>query len=1197
MPQLYESDIALLESKVMSDTPNGGGGPTGRAIAYGGSNGIFRDITDTDRAGGDVSIRQLHVAIQSPNTEPALGVNIILSQPSSDPNVSITLAKCGLFDKRTTIAQAIADYLIQSVEWGGYLLEDHVERQRSINLFHRPGTPAPTPGETVFVVYNEGFPTQVSQFVRVSRVETEERTFTHSAGGGYTDYKALVSRCELTDPLRYAFPGSPPSRGFDRSANKTRVRVTTVADAAEYYGASPLTAAATLMQRTVQVASIYSQIVPNSRTETATLDQRPAAARTLTLATTPRAVEVAVAAHTRRIRVTQQNVGFSFVAQLRPLPEAATIVISYRNMGNWYTLTDNGAGALSGRGAGQVIYTTGSLGMDFDAMPDVGSSIIIQWAAKVAYNNRSAQGASVRAPEYCFALEELGAVPGSITLTWPSAGVLRTAMDDGNGTITGDASGVIDYPSNIMLLRPAHLPDPGAQIHIEYTVDEVHTETFPPSPVTTPDAAGFVTLTLAQQPAAGSLSVEWATARIVSNTSGASQSTVNAIKSSVAEFTTQYVPKARAAASSSLGSTAGMIVIPWDGGSSGGGEFVKKLVSLTTNGTKAVLSQESVTTEDDRVVVINTATDDGAGKFVDSLGTVDYVGKSVSIKVVRFDRTTEAYKSDFERAKDFEKAISEGGGSSSLDSTKGGEYGTASVGEELFAGSSVVARYRVAPGAPQAKTMAFTPPAITIDLCPYTSDEVVPNSLQFQWMGETYQDFEGRLYRGRSSSTTGFDCGSVNYLAGIALIEDYVVAPGGFVLQSLWTRRTPWKTSSVFFRTPAAPVKPTAITVMMTDTQGNALTATGALDGKFQGDHMWGMFDYESGVGELQFGDFVQDSSLSDAEKQEWWYDPADVGAVQAGKIWRPWPVDPSTLRINSVTYVYLPLDAELLGLDPVRLPPDGRVPIYRRGKFVVISHSIDIPPATLSQGMTVNCARQRLSRVYLVGSDGALIASGYTPDLDAGTITIDDTSGWAQPVKVRHVIEEMARLQDVQIDGTLTLAKDLSHDYPAGSIVSSAIMADELQAHLSNMWDQHTWDGITWADGLIGNPASATYNDALAAVEVTNAGALTERFALRFKNSMEFECIGEHVGNIGVGNINTDFAPINPISGAPYFVLRAIGWGSGWAAGNVQFLHFVGSIYAYAAIRTVQPSTAIALDHHFELLTRINVDRLPANH
>lgn len=1198
MPPLYESDIVLLESKVMADTLNGGGGPTGRAIAYGGSNGIFRDVTEPDRAGGDVSIRQLHAAIQSPNTEPALGVNIILSQPPSDPNISITLAKCGLFHRRTDIANAIAEYLIQSVEWGGFLLEDHVERQRSINLFHRPGTPAPTPGDTVYLVHNEGLPTQISQYVRVARVEQEERTFTYSTGGSYADYKALVSRCELTDPLRYAFPGSPPSRGFERAANKTRVRVTTVADAAEYYGASPITAVAQMQQRTVQVGSIYSQIVPNSRTETATVDQRPAAARTLTLATSPRAVEVAVAAHTRRIRVTQQNVGFSFVAQLRPLPEAGTIIISYRSMGNWYTLTDDGAGKLTGRGSGQAIYATGSLGVDFDAMPDVGSSIIIQYAERSAYTNRSGQGAQVRQPEYAFTLQQDGAVPGTISMTWPSGGVLRTVTDNGSGQWTGDGTGDIDYPSNGVRLRTPHMIDAGGQFQITYQRAPMHEEIFTGLAV---DAAGFTTITTAQQPLAGSVQVQWAIAQEVSHTSGATLTEassktdeIHATEQVLGVINTHWV----------TGDAVGV----WEGGTFYGGPvtsappgygsqygYSTRVKSVTE--TQSTLQRTTVrdTNSSRRTITINVLTDDGAGGFINGMGAVLYASKTLNVKVVSHDRSTENYKSDYEDARQFKEILTNSTNPTPPGNTtnKGGDYSTTAVGEQML--GSVLVRYQVGPLAPSSVTESYTPPAVVIDLCPYTSDAIVPGSLQFQWMGETYQDFEGRLYRGRTSTTTGFDCGSVNYLSSIALIEDYVVAPGAFVLQSLWTRRTAWKTASVFFRTPAAPVKPTAITVMMVDAEGNAMTATGTLDGQFQGEHMWGVFDYETGVGELQFGDFVLDSSLTEAQKQEWWYRPADVGAVQPLKIWRPWPVDPTSLRINSVTYVYLPLDAELLGLDPVRLPPDGRVPIYRRGKFVVISHSTDIPAAALSAGQTINCARPRLARVHLVGGNGALITSGYSADLDAGMVTINDTTGWVQPVKVRHVIEEMARLQDVQIDGTLTLAKHLSHDYPVGAIVSSAIMADDLQAHLSAQWDQHTWDGITWADNLVGNPASATYNDALAPVEVTNAGALTEKFALRFKNNLEFECIGEHVGNIGVGNVNTDFAPINPISGAPYFVLRAIGWGQGWAAGNVQFLHFVGALYAYAAVRTVQPSTAITLDHHFELLTRVNLDRLPA--
>jgi hypothetical protein len=38
------------------------------------------------------------------------------------------------------------------------------------------------------------------------------------------------------------------------------------------------------------------------------------------------------------------------------------------------------------------------------------------------------------------------------------------------------------------------------------------------------------------------------------------------------------------------------------------------------------------------------------------------------------------------------------------------------------------------------------------------------------------------------------------------------------------------------------------------------------------------------------------------------------------------------TIKYNCVVYSYLPLDAELIGIDPVRLPQDGKVPIFRKG-------------------------------------------------------------------------------------------------------------------------------------------------------------------------------------------------------------------------------------------------------------------------
>ena len=627
--------------------------------------------------------------------------------------------------------------------------------------------------------------------------------------------------------------------------------------------------------------------------------------------------------------------------------------------------------------------------------------------------------------------------------------------------------------------------------------------------------------------------------------------------------------------------------------------YTPRAISISTDpASSASITEESATTADGRVIALRTVTDNGAGGFLDSMGTVNYTTRQVQLKVVSFDRTTSSYKSDHELPTEFERAV-EGTGTT-VTALKGAQYSTASVGEEVLAGSSVVARYRVGASLPRPHTQTYTPSSVKIDLCPYTSHRIVPGSVQFRWMGQVYSDFEGVIYRGRTDSTPGIASGTISYAAGTALMTDYVVGgtgPTDFQLLSLWTQNIPWSTACIFFRTQAAPIKPTGMVLTLLDLEGNALTATGDLSGNLIGTHMWGKFDYQTGLGELMFGDFVLDSSLTAEQKAEWWYDPADVGAVQAGKIWRPWPVDPTTLRYNSVAYFYLPLDADIIGLDPVRLPPDGRVPIYRAGTYVVIGHTGVVPAATYTAGQTINCARERLSRVYLVGADGQLIRTGYVPDLDAGTISVTDVTGWVQPVTVKHRIEQMARVADVQIDGTLKLTKQLAHDFPVGSVVSSAIMAGNLRARALPVFDQQTWDGVTWSDVTVGNPAPATYNDGAFPVVVTNKGAITERFALRvLTGGTDVEVIGEHVGNLGTFSRNTAIAPINPISGVPYFTLAAAGWGAGWVPGNTLFLPTVGTYYPMAVIRATQPSEAIGTDYAFEITERGDIDRAPTN-
>lgn len=55
-----------------------------------------------------------------------------------------------------------------------------------------------------------------------------------------------------------------------------------------------------------------------------------------------------------------------------------------------------------------------------------------------------------------------------------------------------------------------------------------------------------------------------------------------------------------------------------------------------------------------------------------------------------------------------------------------------------------------------------------------------------------------------------------------------------------------------------------------------------------------------------------------------------------------------SDIAYNAVALTYLPLSSDLLGLDPVRLPADGRVPCFRSGDMVVVTDHLEVEVETL---------------------------------------------------------------------------------------------------------------------------------------------------------------------------------------------------------------------------------------------------------
>jgi len=1241
---IQEQNIKLVKSSVMLDVPEGGGPPSANVILDAQSNAIFDDISELARAGGNVSMRKVHAVVHTDDTSPFLGVNVIIAEPPKDPRVSVTIFPSrDTFDTRLAAAATVESYLISSSMWPGFLFENHVAGQRIIQLFQRPSVANPTIGRTLVLVFDEGKTTERSQYVRIIRVDSIERTFTRTNGEAY---QAKVVSCDISDALRYAFPGSPDNEFFTVAKDKTLTRDTSVADAGSYCGVVPLKLEAKVGDSKAVVTTVYTSLVPSAATEKVEVDVLPSATRNQTLATTPRLIEVGLSPHSMRVRIGQENRSFSYVQILNPLPAPGSIEVSFMALGEWYSLLDDGLGSFTGQGTGTVNYLTGSISITLPSYPDSSTSLIYAWGETRGYTNMSGL-ATFRQPEFSLELDNEGIDPGSLVVTWLSGGVLKTATADLKGYLSGHATGFVSHTLGRLNIIPSAMPDAGGEFSITYTWNTVKYETKELLSIST---GGFVTFQTDEVPVEGSVSVEWITIRQVSSTSGGKMSSGSGMKSSSSNSATNgtilndYKPMSYSYTSGGSYSSGGGAAPAGSGYAGGVGRTYSPSTTVTvdyaistarvssttvtsssTGGSSSKHTTASSQVSNQVIAVSHNLTEDGEGGFMNSMGTINYQGKTITVKVVDPSTTTNSYSSDTESGGDFGAAASSSssdpgqsagwgvnlipassssvssssGGSSS---SQGGSYGTTGV-KETFDNTALQVIYRTGAAVSTPHTQSYVPPVVTIDLAPYTTSRIAPHSVRFTWMGHVYQDLDGKLYRDPGTTTTGVLSGIIDYITGMAHLTDYVVSgsPTALSLDSLWVSKGDWTTSRAFFRTASAPIKPGGLVLSAIDVAGTQIIGTSDIHGLITGDHCLGTIDYQTGTVDLIFGDLVDNSSLTDDDKAEWWYAKAATQITAAGKVWRPWPIDPNSIRYNAVSYFYLPLNADILGIDPVRLTQDGKVPIFMPGGFAVVGNTKRITAQSYSNNQTILCGRERLSRVRLVDSNGAVITTGYTPNLDAGSIFMEDTATWAHPVVVEHRIEDMVQLSDVQITGQLGFTRPLSHDYPAeSSYVSSALVAGDMRARVSVVFDQYTWTGV-WSDTLIGSACIANYNSTVYPIVVTNAGAITEKWIIKFSGSTGFVAIGQNIGQLSTtGAFNTPtvehpqgvpFAPLNPITGVPYFSIPVLGWGAGWVDGNVLRFNTIGLQYPFWVVRTVQQGPETISQDSFSLLVRGDVD------
>ena len=278
-----------------------------------------------------------------------------------------------------------------------------------------------------------------------------------------------------------------------------------------------------------------------------------------------------------------------------------------------------------------------------------------------------------------------------------------------------------------------------------------------------------------------------------------------------------------------------------------------------------------------------------------------------------------------------------------------------------------------------------------------------------------------------------------------------------------------------------------------------------------------------------------------------------------------------STLLYNITELVNSLPPAELYGLNPLRIPNSGIIPIFREWGTVALQHTQYQPVTGPSAGQTKNI-RAGARFADITDANGASLWTAtndnYTLDTQAGTVTINsDFSGFTAPFVLSDTIGELALVTAVNKD-TLSIASDLTQEYPINSTVASVQVLGDLQARVGKVRDMTAWSN-NW--DLDGDPATGNLNTVDFPIELTNDTAVNEDWVLLFTSATAFRCIGKRMGQIAIGDTLNDFTPINPLTNSPFFIIRAGAFGGGWSAGEAIRFETFASAKPLMALRTVQ--------------------------
>jgi hypothetical protein len=1151
---ITSDDIKLLKSQNMDDTPEGGGAMTGVEVIDGASNNIFPDTSTDDRAAGRVNLRKLFGVAHTSDTDTLLGASFVILEPPEDPLVHCTLFETpGWADTRDTARELIERFLAKGPQLGCRLFSSHYAGSTLLRFYSpKPGAGFPAPGDAVCLRNPNGS----EQFVRVIRVALSEATYTVSSGGSSSvQVPVNLADCEISVPLAIDFIG-PPAALSVNEASYAQVYSTAIAGGARFYGVKPLAAPVVIGDRSVVAdGGIYTPLVPAATLEEPVVDVYPLARR-LTLANTALA------------EITLPGVSLLLTAgtvlRLPTAAEPGSVKMQHNQ-----AFTTNAAGDLlqGSTVVGSVDFAQGVISMASGA-PNYGTNTNTLTYKPATRTGATAHSAEIKVTQpnqglsWVYAFEPPPA-PGTLSIAYMAQGRWYELLEDGTGKLSGadtsHGTGNLSFVSGSVAFTLGALPDVDSSIVMIWG-DASTTRSFNVAQSALPARANAL-LPLPDQPKAGSMALAWSR--------GGTNYTATVDGAGVVTGPAQVGPVVRKDAGGYEFTFApdtlpdGLVAVTYETAieeasftNDGGGSY-----TLTAAPALADSVRFSMVATASGVPPLSVACfSSGSSLFcikpggaTQLVGTINHATGAIGLTVPSL--LIDAY-SEVEHW-----------GSNANGDTLYIERVYTPITYTLQRDTILAIGYL--PTATAAATPVVIAPAWRLDFKPPVGLELVSSGLAFTWGGDVHWSQDGVLYRGWNALTGAAPVVGAVSSSGIVSLTSAPAGSANAVIVSNLAFDAAHGLDVFFgvFRTTVSPLKAGSFQLQAGARVGNA-DSGGVVTGDFDGD-----VDFQRGIVRWSVAGMGPNPSTGT-------------------------PVSAAALTYNAVYLQYLPLDGTLLGLETARLPLDGKVPIYRAGGQVLVHNTLTtVLPNPITKDVAYGLGRQRIAAVTVRTVDGVKVsATLYQVDFNLGEITFplaSDLTGLAQPFTVHHRIEDELMVLRADISGRLDLIAALTHDYPAGtSFVSSKLRKGDLFARAFNYLEQAAWTGL-WSDVLIGSAPTASFNDIDFPIATTNRGAITERWSVIFTGATQVRVVGENVGQILTNvSINAPIAPNNPQTGVPYFSISDLGWGGGWAVGNVlRFNTAACGGPAWTARTVLQGPPSVESDKYI-LALRADVDR-----